>query len=396
MENPPRNTKPQPFLAYLRDAVSRQRVAAMLDGRGWPTEGLVEGDLQTACAQLKTIPSPGILLVELDETLPAPQQLDALAAVCDPRTKVMVTGKKDEFSFYNWLMEIGIAEYFLQPIDPAKLDAAVTRLRNGSTAGEKRSASLVAVMGARGGNGATTVATNLAWLCAQSGRKVALIDGNFQWGTTALMLDIEASNGLREALEKPDRVDELFLDRVMSKIGSLSVLAGEEMPGQPLKLSPNTAEALLSKIRPLQDVVICDLPRQIDPFIEQVLGQADNWLLVAEPSLTALRDVLRLKEAAARLQLPMPEVVINKVGQAARFEMPRVEFEKGIEGKIRLALPYEPLCLKAAMEGRLVADMLPKSKLTAGLVKLAESLAVQAEPETPAAPAAKKAGIWKR
>ena len=396
MEHAPRNAKPQPFLAYLRDAASRQRVAAMLESRGWPTEGLVEGDLQTACAQLKTIPSPGILLVELDEALPAPQQLDALAAVCDPRTKVMVTGKKDEFSFYNWLMEIGIAEYFLQPIDPAKLDTAVTRLRDGSTSSEKRAASLIAVMGARGGNGASTVATNLAWLCAQGGRKVALIDGNFQWGTAALMLDIEASNGLREALEKPDRVDELFLDRVMSKIGSLSVLAGEEMPGQPLKLSPNTAEALLSKIRPLQDVVICDLPRQIDPFIEQVLGQADRWLLVAEPSLTALRDVLRLKEAATRLQLPVPEVVINKVGQAARFEMPRVEFEKGIESKIRLALPYEPLCLKAAMEGRLVADLLPKSKWTAGLTKLAESLVEPPASETPAAPAVKKAGIWKR
>ena len=105
--------------------------------------------------------------------------------------------------------------------------------------------------GTRGGVGATTVATSVAWLIAhERRRRVALVDLDLQFGTVALSLDLEPSHGLREALENPNRIDGLFMDRVLVQHSErLFVLSAEESPDETLLLDYSAVELLMTELR---------------------------------------------------------------------------------------------------------------------------------------------------
>src|SRR5205809_6693557 len=75
---------------------------------------------------------------------------------------------------------------------------------------------MAAVIGVRGGVGASTIATSLAWLLGEKARRTtALLDLDVHFGTGALALDLEPGRGLTDAVESASRVDGLFLERGM-------------------------------------------------------------------------------------------------------------------------------------------------------------------------------------
>src|SRR3546814_13854078 len=75
-----------------------------------------------------------------------------------------------------------------------------------------------AVIGARGGVGASTIATSLAWLLSERGKRAtALLDLDVHFGTGAPALDLEPGRGPTDAIENPSRLDRLFIERAMVK-----------------------------------------------------------------------------------------------------------------------------------------------------------------------------------
>src|SRR4028119_1532759 len=95
---------------------------------------------------------------------------------------------------------------------------------------------MAAVVGVRGGVGASTIATSLAWLLGErTGRSTALLDLDVHFGTGALALDLEPCRGLTDAIENPSRIDGLFIERAMVRANErLSVLSAEAPIHQPL------------------------------------------------------------------------------------------------------------------------------------------------------------------
>ena len=88
---------------------------------------------------------------------------------------------------------------------------------------------MTAVIGVRGGVGASTIATSLGWLLGDAeGRSTALLDLDVHFGTGALAFDLEPGRGLTDAIENPSRIDGLFIERAMVKAtDKLSVLSAE-------------------------------------------------------------------------------------------------------------------------------------------------------------------------
>ena len=112
---------------------------------------------------------------------------------------------------------MGVAEYVHKPLTRDHVTRLFVPQIAGVTmdASASRGGSVIAVCGARGGVGTTTVAVNLALqLTAATRGHVALLDLHLRQGTTALMLGVKPIGGLRIALEQPERADALFLDRV--------------------------------------------------------------------------------------------------------------------------------------------------------------------------------------
>lgn len=338
-----------PFLAFVSDSKDIETLKAFAESQQWPDSCIMQGDVKTATEFLKTHSPPVLLLVEIPSAAETPPLLDALAEYCSPETKVVAIGIVNEYSFYCWLMEVGIFSYLLRPLTKQMLESTYQKavekpLLTGKP--EKQPGKIIAVLGSRGGVGATTIALSLAGIIADLAKKqVALVDVDPQEGSIALTLDLEPSRGFREALEKPDRIDSLFIERVMSKPNKyLSILSSEESLQDKFPIHEEASDALLKEMREKFDVIVLDVPRHLNDFSRKCLAMADHVVLVTELTLLNLRDTLRMNDLireSLKMKQP-PLIVANRVGLAPKMAVKQADFEKGIGSKVDFMIPFSP------------------------------------------------------
>jgi pilus assembly protein CpaE len=381
------NAQRIPFLAFTTDNAGATVLKQFAIAQGWPEAVVHTGDIKTAAAFLQSNPSPKVLCVDVTSVEAASAELDALADVCDPGVKVIVSGTINEYSFYAWLVEMGISNYLLKPFTMATLEAAYRKTFDVAPAASvaaavevKKDAKVISVIGARGGVGASTVAVNLAWILAHAlGQKTALLDFDPQLGTVALALDLEPGKGLRDALEKPDRIDGLFLDRVMVRLeDNLSVLSTEEGLDESIAPSEAAAEALLKQSKPKFSHIVVDVPRSLTPFTRHALKHANHVICVTEFTIMGLRESLRYLEFCRDyLKVGVPIFVANRVGLAGKHQMPQAEFEKGLGVKISYSIPFVLDAHAAATAGEVLVETAKNAPATKILHALAGHFAEQ-------------------
>jgi pilus assembly protein CpaE len=124
------------------------------------------GGIQSAVEHFSGQVTPNLLIVETRlggrEAL---AELDRLAEVCDPATKVVVLGRVNDVELYRELMRRGAAEYLVAPLDPIHLIEVISGLY--SDPDRRPLGKVVAFMGARGGAGASTICHNVGWCIAE-------------------------------------------------------------------------------------------------------------------------------------------------------------------------------------------------------------------------------------
>ncbi len=381
-----------PFVAFMKESSSCDAARAVAASNGW-SEGCVHyGDVRQAIVYLKEQPGPKALLVEIPSAAEAPELLDRLADVCKPDMHVIVAGAVNEFSFYSWLQSIGIDHYLLQPFTADMLQKTLraNEAKKQDSSDSQDQSMLIACMGARGGVGATTVATNLAYILAKDHKQhTALLDMDPYFGTVDMAFNLQSGHGLRDALEKPDRIDDLFLDRVMVKHSpDLAILSAEEAFSETLASSASAAEALIQGVRQKYSHIIIDLPRTVSPLTRSILAQADRIVLVSELSLLSLRDLLRLRDyITGELNRPEPIVVANREGLAGKHDLKKSAFEKNYGRAIDIHLPCMMEAFSAAAAGEMLVETARNSAGMAALQQLAEKFLPESQrKETEEAP----------
>lgn len=357
-----------PFLAFILDMESQTVLAQYAQNQKYGEGAIQKGDIESAVTYLKHHPSPAILLVDIPSAESAPAAFDALADVCNPGVQVIAVGAINEYSFYCWLQDIGIAHYLLKPFTVEAIDALIKKMTAPvSTSPPAKAATpgkTIAVMGARGGVGASTVAIAIASILAHDYKQATLlIDLDPQQGTIALALDLDPGHGLREALEKPERMDGLFLERVIAKYNNhLSVIATEERLDEVVNYNEHAAQTLLKEAGAQFVHTVVDLPRHLNMLTRAVLKKADHVVLVTELNISGLRDSLRLHDFFRDvLKIAPPLVVANKSGMIAKEEMPRGEFEKNLGSKITALIPFDIHMLAAGARGEIMVEKYPAS-----------------------------------
>ena len=345
------------LLAFLKDEASTTAIHALMKTQGMAYE-VHAGGIAQATKHLGENASPEVLIVEVPSAEEAPKLLDKLADVVHPDTRVIVSGKVDTFSFYSWLRDIGVADYLLQPFSDVQLQTMLAKPSQSISASkDDANHKLVAIIGARGGVGTTMMAIHLASIFAKElAMPTALFDPDPHFGSVALDFDLEANRGLADALEKPDRVDALFLERVMVKpFANLSILSAEEVLHQLVNIQPTAAEALIGEMHALFPTIVVDLPRQMNTLSHYVLAKADHTILVAEPNLLNLRDTLRIRDYIVdTLKRPAPHAIINKIGVSTKFELPMKEFAKHYGEPPFAEVPYISEAFDAMNKGELM------------------------------------------
>jgi pilus assembly protein CpaE len=339
--------------------------------------------IEAATGMLARAHSPRILIVDISgEKDPLPK-LHRLADVCDPATSVMVVGDRNDVVLYRDLKRLGVAEYFFKPLVPELLERALQSAFAGTVeAPPGRTGKLVVVFGVRGGVGSSTIAVNAAWhLAEELKRHVALLDLDLQGGDVALQLDVEPSHALREALEHPERVDDLLLARAFTKVTErLGVLASLESFREPLIVDDDAALKLIAKLQLRHRYVFVDVPHWAGTRLQRLMNEASMLILVGDASLASAREMARWRE---QVQSARPDhsiwQILNKAGGPGA--LPEADFARAIGEPPDAVVRFDSDVAKA---GNLGHPALPRSRTLAhGLAPLFKSLAGEAEHEHP-------------
>ena len=376
----PAGAEPDAFAAFAADEVTAQTIARVAEARGWPADSVQSGGIEAATRTLAVLPSAHLLVLDISDTPDPLADLAALDDLIDPHSRIIVLGTLNDIGLYRRLAAVGVADYLVKPLSAENLstalDAALITTAPAPT--ETRKGRVAAVIGARGGVGASTVAANLAWLFGHSfGQRTALVDLDLQFGIAPLLFDLEASQGLRELLEQPDRLDELFLERAMVRESEhLFVLGAEEALDDPPCYDSQGLRSLLDELAARFDRVVIDLPRHAAAAHLAALEPAGEIVVVTELTLTGLRDSNRLIRFA-RANVPDARIVVtaNRALGRGRAAVARREFAKALEAPLEHEIPFDE---KAAAKSQNVGRPFPRvghaRRTVKALTRLARAL----------------------
>ncbi len=373
-----------PFLAFCCDDASVATLRTVVDDLGWQPDNVQKGGLREAVQTLAVTSSPQVLFVDLSAASDPLNEINGLAEVCEPGTIVIAAGQINDVRLYRDLLASGIHDYLLKPlgIDAVRdAFAAAQTMLNASRFTEAaidRPHAALAVIGCRGGVGASTIATSLAWQISEAGkRSTALLDLDVHFGTNALAMDLEPGRGLIDAIDNPSRIDGLFLERALVRASDkLSVLSAEAPISNPIVTDGAAYYQLQEELRGAFEMSVMDLPRAMLIQHPHLMTEVQAVVLVTDLTLAAARDTIRLL-SWLRTNAPQAQlcVLANRVHVGAQQEVLRKDFEGSIERKIDVAVPYDhKLATQAAKLGKPMAAVGKGSKTLAPLVELTERL----------------------
>lgn len=369
------------FAAYLCDDDTVEVIKPIVNDMGWQIEKVHKGGLRNAVQSLSITASPNILLVDLSESSDPINDINGLAEVCEPGTVVIAMGQVNDVRLFRDLVASGIHDYLLKPVFPEQVRDVLMHAQamlNAPRLSEpvnKVTHTVTAVVGTRGGVGASTIATSLAWLFGtQAKRSAALLDLDVHFGTGALTLDLEPGRGLIDAIDNPSRIDGLFIERAMVRANdNLAILSAEAPINQPLLSDGGTFFHLREEIVAAFESTVIDLPRQMMITYPHLLADVQTVVLVTELTLASARDAIRLL-AGFKSTCPGARIILvaNKVA-ANGCEISRKDFENSIERPIDIVIPVDPkVAVKAAKLGHCMAEDARGTKLSGPFNRLCQ------------------------
>jgi pilus assembly protein CpaE len=336
-------------MAVTGDPAATAALAAAFQQLGWDAVEVASGGLPGAATAIGSGPPPALLICDIDGIADPLAALADLAEVCLAETRVLVVGSRDNVGLFRELLAAGVSDYLVKPLQPDALAAALAAIEPAPSV-MPHTGHIVAVMGVRGGCGATTVATSLAWTIADDGdrqdrqRRCILVDLDLHFGSAALALGLEPGTGLAAMLASPERLDEQLIAANLQPVGErlgdrVSIIATQTPIEQEATVSAPAAAALVSALGAAAPFVVIDLPRTLDPAGRRLLRIADTVILVASPSLEALRDTGRLLTWLLALRAgASPLVVVNGAAGGAG-EVGRRLFEDTIAAPVAAWIP---------------------------------------------------------
>jgi len=343
------------------------------------------GGLIAAIEAYQNSATPNVIILETesrnDDILGG---LDRLAPVCDAATRVIIIGRVNDVALYRELVRRGVSDYLIAPVNALQIVRAVCGLFSAPDA--KPVGRIIAVVGAKGGVGASTIAHNIAFSIAHDLMLDSVVtDLDLAFGTAGLDFNQDPPQGIAEAVFSPDRVDHAFIDRLLSKCTDhLSLLAAPATLDQVYDFGADAFEAIFDSLRATVPCAVLDVPHQWAGWTKQTLVGADDILIVAAPDLANLRNTKNLFDflKTARPNDHRPLYCLNQIGVPKRPEIKAGDFAKALEDEPVVAIPFEPqLFGTAANNGQMIAEIAASHRSAEVFRQLAQQLTGRVEPK---------------
>jgi pilus assembly protein CpaE len=395
----------EPFTAFVCDDATADLLKPIATEMGWDHGRINKGGLRNAVQTLSVSASPAILFVDLSESGDPLNDIGSLAEVCEPGTVVIAAGHVNDVRLYRDLVNSGIQDYLLKPLSQEQLREAFNQAQlvlagpRASEAVVDRPHLMTAFIGVRGGVGASTLATSVAWQFSdKQDRSTAFLDLDVHFGTGALSLDLEPGRGLTDAIENPGRIDGLFIERAMVKANDkLAVLSAEAPINTPMVNDGTAFFQLQEEMKQAFECTVIDLPRAMLIQHPHLLYDVQTTVVVTEFTLAATRDTIRVL-SWLKSNAPQSSVIVvaNRVPLTGQTEITRKDFESSIERAVDVAIPLDPkVATQAAKLGKPLIEVAKGSKLGSAIFDLSGRLLATADGNEAAASAAGKSLLGK-
>lgn len=351
------------FVAFIEnpsDIEVLQNVTKQLNLRNYE---VIQGGVKDAIVLYQEKKSPNFLIVDISKSDLPISDIARLLEVCSPNVNIIVTGLKNEVSIYRDLTKLGIYEYLLSPLFPDILEPTLQAMLTGKSKEEvltTKTGKIIACMGSRGGAGTTFIVSNLAEMLANEKlRRVLLIDLDPYFGTLSLNFDLKTTVRLKEAFENPGRIDQVFIERLLTTINErLFILSSEEPLETKVEYNIEALEEILKFVTKQFHYVIIDLPHVFNDLMSTMIKKSNLFLLITEPTVAGLRDTGRLMNFVQR-EAPSHRciTILNKNGQCLKGSIKVSEFENTLKTKIDHIIPYDgELVMESLNQGKTMVN----------------------------------------
>ena len=336
------------------------------------------GGVEAAVAHYQQNPTPNLIIIE--SSLPRDHilaELDRLAENCDPGTKVLIIGHANDVMLYRELLKRGVSEYLVEPVAPLQLMEAISNLYNNPET--EPVGHVYAFIGAKGGVGSSTVCHNAAWSLSEMLKvDVVIADLDLAFGTTGLDFNQDPMQGIADALSSPDRLDEVLLDRLLTKCSEhLSIFPAPVVLDRDYDISVEGCDQVIDVVRQNVPYVIVDLPHTWTAWVKHTLLQADEVIITAAPDLANLRNAKNIVDLLQQVRRndAKPRLVMNMVNMPKRPEISVKEFESAIGLKAISVIDFDSETFgQAANNGQMIEELSAKARSAAAFRDIALSI----------------------
>jgi pilus assembly protein CpaE len=335
------------------------------------------GGMARAIETYHSQPTPNVIVLESRPDTSVADGLDELATVCDPGTRVVIIGGPEDTVAYRELVRRGVNDYVIGPVETLDIIRCICSLFSASEA--VTTGRIIAVVGAKGGVGASTIAHNLAWTMARNlTMDSVVIDLDMAFGTAGLDYNQDPAQGVANAIFQPDRPDTALMERLLAKCTEhLSLLAAPATLERVYDFGAEAFDAIFDTLRMTQQCIVLDVPHQWSAWTRHALINADDILVVAEPDLANLRNTKNLLGTlkSSRPNDRPPLYCLNQVGMPKRPEIDLKRFAKTVESEPVATIPFDcKLFGTAANNGQMIAEIAALSRTTKLFLELSKRL----------------------
>jgi pilus assembly protein CpaE len=350
------------------------------------------GGAATAIELYKTAPTPNLIMLESrKEPREMLQALNELAEYCDQNTKVVVIGHYNDVGLYRELIRSGISEYVVAPISMADVVSVISTIfvdPESDPIGRS-----IAFIGAKGGVGSSTIAHNIAWSMSSLFKsEVVVADLDLAFGTANINFDQDPAQGIAEAVFSPERIDDVYLDRLLAQCSEhLSLLAAPSTLERVYDFEQDAFSQIIETAQRSAPLLVLDMPHVWTGWSKATLTKADEVVITATPELANLRNTKNIVDMLKRLRPndPPPKLIINQAGVPKRPEIKPADFSEPLGITPMAVIPFEALLFgNASNNGRMLGEMDAAHPVVAIMNEIAHVLTGRSEIK-----ARKKAGL---
>ncbi|MBR1121076.1 AAA family ATPase [Bradyrhizobium lablabi] len=342
------------------------------------------GGIAAAIEAYHKAPTPNVIILETQAQTDILAGLDELASVCDPGTRVIVIGSANDLAPYRELVRRGVNDYVIGPVQVIDVVRSICSLFSASEA--VTVGRMIAVIGAKGGVGASTVAHNVAWAIARDlAMDSVVIDLDLAFGTAGLDYNQDPLQGIANAVFSPEKLDSSYMERLLAKCGdNLSLLAAPAALDQVYDFGADAFDSIFDTLRMTTPCIVLDVPHQWTAWTRRALVGADDILIVAEPDLANMRNTKNMMNMlkSARPNDRPPQYCLNQIGMAKRPEIELKAFAKTVESQPIATIAFDSKTFgHAANNGQMIAEVDDSHRAAKTFLQIARRLTGRPEPK---------------